>query len=160
MDFDLLDLREAADKEYWVQLRMGDTLLFADMDKQQGPCRVLVASMAEPGVEDAAKAIARAGALYGAIEAQLAVAPNREQRRAVEKRMAELDREAEKCISNYLLKAVRGWDNIEKGGEPLPFSDEALKDMAQPKAPLFRMASAIAKDAAAAQSPFFESDPD
>ena len=33
MDFDLLDLREAADKEYWVQLRMGDTLLFADMDK-------------------------------------------------------------------------------------------------------------------------------
>ena len=158
MDFDLLDLREAAGNEYWVQLRMGDTLLFADMDKQQGPCRVLVASMAEPGVEDAAKAVSRAGTMYRAIEAQLAVAPNREQRRAVEKRLADLDREAEKCISNFLLKTVRGWENINKGGEPLAFSDEALKDMAQPKAPLFRMATAIAEDAATAQSPFSESE--
>lgn len=160
MDFDLLDLREAADKEYWVQLRMGDTLLFADMEKQERPCRVLVASMAEPGVEEATKAVSRAGTMYRSLEAQLAAAANREQRRAIEKRLGEVDREAEKCITNFLMRSVRQWENIVKGSDPLPFSDEALKDMAQPKAPLFRMASAIAEDAANAQNPFSGSDAD
>ncbi|MAH32275.1 MAG: hypothetical protein CMG78_09595 [Marinobacter sp.] len=160
MDFDLLDLREAADKEYWVQLRMGDTLLFADMDKQERPCRVKVASIAEPGVEDATKAVGRVGNLYRTVEVQLANASNRDQRRAAEKRLVEVEREAEKCLTTFLVKTIRGWENLVKGGELLPFSAEALLDMAQPKAPLFRMASAIAEDAMSAQNPFSRSEAD
>lgn len=154
MDFDLLDLRNAADKEYWVQLRHGDTLLFADMDKQERPCRVKVASVAEPGVEDAMKAVARVASMRQSVEAQLSVAPNREQRKALEKRLDDVERETDKCLTTFLIKIVRDWENIDKGGKPLPFSEEALRDMAQPKAPLFRLAGLIAEDAASAQSPF------
>lgn len=159
MDFDLLDLREAASKEYWLHLRLGETLLFADMDKQERPCRVKVASIAEPDVEDAMKAVTRAGTLYRGVEAQLAQAANRQQRQAVEKRLADAEREAERALSRFLMTAIRDWENIEKGGKALPFSADALKDMAQPKAPLYRMASQIAEDAASAQSPFAESAP-
>ena len=159
MDFDLLDLREAAGKEYWVQLRLGDTLLFADMEKQERPCRVKVASAAEPKVEEAMKAVTRAGSLYRSIEAQVALAPNRQQRQALEKRLEEAEKEAEKALTRFLVVSIRDWENIQKGGEPLKFSDEALKDMAQPKAPLFRIAASLAEDAASAQSPFSESAP-
>ncbi|RDC66553.1 hypothetical protein HME9302_00004 [Alteripontixanthobacter maritimus] len=44
--FDTLDLRNAEDEEYWLHLRHGETKLYADMDKQEGPCRVRVASPA------------------------------------------------------------------------------------------------------------------
>jgi hypothetical protein len=157
MDFDLIDLREAASKEYWVQLRFGDTLLFSDMEKQERPCRVKVASISEPGVEEASKAVTRAGNMYRALEAQLAGVANRQQRQTIEKRFAEVEREAEKALTDFLVKTVIDWENIDKGGKPLDFSHDALKDMAQPKAPLFRMASAIAEDAANAQNPFIES---
>lgn len=157
MDFDLIDLREAASKEYWVQLRLNDTLLFSDMGKQERPCRVKVASISEPEVEEATKAVTRAGNMYRALEAQLTGAVNRQQRQVIEKRLSEVEREAEKALTDFLVKTVIDWENIEKGGKPLEFSRDALKDMAQPKAPLFRMASAIAEDAANAQNPFFES---
>lgn len=156
MDFDLLDLREAADKEYWVHLRMGDTLLYADKD-QQRPCRVKVASIAELGVEDAMKAVSRVGTMSANLEAQLAGA-NRQQRAGVEQRLDQAEREAEKCLTQFLVKTIRGWENIEKGGKELPFSDEALKDMAQVKAPLYRLAANIATDMGEAQSPFAQAE--
>jgi hypothetical protein len=72
----------------------------------------------------------------------------------LEKRLAEVEQESERALSGFLNVAVRDWENIERGGEPLPFSKDALKDMAQPKAPLFRLAASIAEDAASAQDPF------
>jgi hypothetical protein len=158
MDFDLLDLREAAGKEYWVHLRAGDRLLFADMDKQERPCRVKVASVANPEVEQALKAVTRAGRMYRGLEAALADA-NRQQRAALEKRLGDVERESERALTSFLMKSIVGWENIEKGGKDLPFSREALADMAEPKAPLFRLAQAIAEDAASAQDPFAESAP-
>ena len=158
MDFDLLDLREAGGKEYWVQLRLGDRLLFADMAKQERPCRVKVASIANPDVEDALKAVTRVGRMYRGVEAGLADA-NRQQRAALEKRLTEVEQESERALSGFLNVAVRDWENIERGGELLPFSKDALKDMAQPKAPLFRLAASIAEDAASAQDPFADPAP-
>lgn len=154
MDFDILDLREAGSREYWVQLRHGGTLLFADMDKQERPCRVKVASIAEHEVEQAVKAVMRVGGMVGNLEAQLVAAPNKQQRTQLEKRLEEIEREAERCITAFIVKAVRDWENIEKGGKVLPFSTAALEDMAQPKAPLFQLAIAIAEDAGRAQNPF------
>ncbi|MEW4469003.1 hypothetical protein AB1K62_14345 [Parasphingorhabdus sp. JC815] len=157
MDFDLLDLRTAAGKEYWVHLRLGNTLLYLDMDKEEKPCRVKVASSVEPGVEDATKAVMRAGRMFQAAEDALSIA-NRDNRAALEKRLDQLERESEKCLTAFLVKAIKGWENIEQGGKELKFSPEALEDLAQPKGPLFRMAATIAEDSAKAQSPFAKAD--
>ena len=109
--------------------------------------------IANADVEDALKAVTRVGRMYRGVEAGLADA-NRQQRAALEKRLAEVEQESERALSGFLNVAVRDWENIERGGEPLPFSKDALKDMAQPKAPLFRLAASIAEDAASAQDPF------
>lgn len=157
MDFDQLDLRTAAGKEYWVHLRLGDTLLYLDMDKEQKPCRVKVASSVEPGVEDATKAVMRVGRMFQAAESALATA-NRDQRAGLEKRLDQLERESEKALTAFLMKAVKGWENIEQGGKELKFSPEALEDISQPKGPLYRMAASIAEDSAKAQNPFTNAD--
>jgi len=158
MDFDILDLRGAAGKEYWVHLRVGDRLLYADMENQERPCRVLVASIADPEVEEALKAVTRSGRLYRSVETALGEA-NRQQRKALEARLEAIERESEKALTRFLTTAIRGWENIERGGKPLPFSQEALADLAEPKAPLFRLAATIAEDAASAQDPFSEPAP-
>ena len=157
MDFDRLDLREAADNQYWVHLRMGETLLFADMDKQERPCRVKVASVASPDVEASMKAVTRAGSQYSAVEGQMALA-NRNQTKELENKLNGLEREAEKALTHFLVTSVKGWENIEKGGKPLEYSLDALKNMAAPKAPLYRLATTLAQDAAGAQSPFVEAE--
>lgn len=150
MDFGLLDLRRASEQEYWVQLRVGDTLLKTDDDK---PCRVKVASIGEPGVEDAIKAVTRVGRLSQQIEAQMALAPNVKEREVIAKRLDTVEKEAERCLTTFLIKAVRGWENIFVGGEEVKFSQSALADMAEPKAPLFRLAASIAADMAEVQDP-------
>lgn len=152
MDFALLDLRTAAQKTYWVQLRYKDTPLYAGGDDAR-PCRVNTASVADPDVEQAVKTVQRIGRLTAQLEMQLAAAPNREQRKAIEKRLDDVERQAEKSLTGFLKTAIKGWENIAVDGKPLPFSDEALDDMAQPKAPLFQLAMNIAADMAEVQSP-------
>ena len=153
MDIDQLDLREAADQEYWLQLRVGDRLLFCDMKKQERPLRVKVASVAKSGVEDAVKAVTRAGRMSASAENAL-VHANRQQRAELEKRLEEIERTTEKAITRFLTTAILGWENIERGGKPLPFAIDALDDLSQKGAPLYRMAIAIAEDAALAMDPF------
>jgi len=157
MDFSNLDLREAASKEYWVHLRLDDTLLFAGKDK---PCRVKTASAASPEVEEALKAVTRVGALSTNIEGQLALAANRQKRRAIEGKIDEVERDAERALTRFLCTAIVDWENIEKDGKSLPFSKEALSDYSQPKAPLFRLAVTLAEDMREAQSPFAEAESD
>lgn len=154
MDFDLLDLRQTAEKEYWVHLRLGDTLLYADMDKQEGPCRVKVASISNPDIEAQLKAVNRVATRFSHAEAEFAGAKDRQARLATEKRLDSIDAEAEKIFSNFLCEIILDWENIQKGGNTLPFSADALKDMSAKGGPLFRMASTIAGDAIKAQSPF------
>lgn len=158
MDFDLLDLREASEKRYWIGLRLGNTLLFRDMKKQEGPCRVQVKSPAEAQVEEALKAITRAGNRESLLASQLASAPNRDERRAIESRLDDAERDAQKAIKRFLTTVICDWENIERGGKIVPFSDEALQDMAEPKGPLFRLAIAISQDMVKAIDPFTEAD--
>lgn len=159
MDFSSLDLREAADKEYWVHLRLGDVLLYAD-DAKEKPCRVKVGSIADPEIEQAAKAVTRSGNASATVEAQLANAANRDKRREIESRLDDIERQAEKAVVRFLMCSIKGWENIEKGGKPLEFSSEALKDMSQPKAPLFRLALTLAEDMGKVQSPFSQAESD
>lgn len=153
MDIGQFDLREAADQEYWIQLRVGDRLLFNDMKKQESPLRVKVASVAKPGVEDAVKSVTRAARMAHTVEAQLAVA-NRQQKVALETRLDEIERTTEKALTRFLLTAVLDWENIERGKEALPFSKDALAELSEKGAPLYRMAMAIAEDVAVAMDPF------
>lgn len=153
MDIDAFDLREAATREYWLQLRMGDRLLFCDMEKQERPLRVKVASVAKQGVEDAVKAVTRLGRMMASAEAQL-VNANRQQRAELEKRLDEIERSTEKAIARFLTTAILDWENVERGGKPLPYSKDALADLSEKGAPLYRMAFEIAEDAGAAMNPF------
>lgn len=154
MDFANLDLRAAASKEYWVQLRVGDTLLYADEKVQKKPCRVRIGSPADPEIEEAAKAVKRVGHIYAQVELSLGATKASQQQKQVERRLDALDREAEVLLQDFLRKAIKGWENIEFDGKELAFSPSALEDMSQPKAPLFRMATEIAEDAAKAVDPF------
>lgn len=153
MDFSKLDLREAAGRQDWVHLRVGDTLLFADEDKQERPCRVKAASVTEPGVEGALKAMERAGRKSESLEAQLITA-NREQKKEVERQADEAARASEKAISAFLRLVIVGWENIEVSGKEVEFNADALHDLTEPKAPLFRLAPTISKDLAALYNPF------
>jgi hypothetical protein len=153
MDFDALDLRKAADKEYWVHLRRGETLLYKDMEAREGPCRVKVASIAKPGVDDAIKAVTRAGRMLGQGEGQL-ISANRQQRAELEKRLAEIEGMAEAAIKRFLMTAVLDWENIVAGGKDIPFSRDTLDDMSDKGGPFHVLGLDIAEDVAAAMSPF------
>jgi|GEM_PF-2764693 len=153
MDFDLLDLRQTADKEYWIQLRLGSTSLFADMEKQERPCKIKVASVSNPEVEALVKSVSRIGQRYGRAEMEYSSA-NREQRVGLEKRLDSIDKEAERLFGEFIIRVVLDWENIDKGGKPLKFSDDVLKDMSVKGAPLYRMVKEIAEDSAKAQNPF------
>lgn len=158
MDFDKLDLRSAGEAEHWLPLRLGDTQLFRDMEKKEQPCRIKVASPASSGVEAALKAVNRLAQREQTIAAKLANAANREERRALERQLDAVEEEAEKSIKNFLTTAIVDWENIDKGGEPLPFSRDALCDMSEAKAPLARLATTIARDMAKVLDPFTEAD--
>jgi hypothetical protein len=153
MDFGSLDLRKAADKEYWVHLRRGETLLFLDMEGQKGPCRAKVASIAKPGVDDAIKAVTRAGRMLAAGEAQL-INANRQQRAELEKRLAGIEKEAEAAIKRFLMTAVLDWENLYDEGKDVPFSRDQLDDWSEKGGPLHVLGLDIAEDVAAAMSPF------
>lgn len=152
MDFAKLDLRETADNQFWVHLRVNDVYLYAGEGNEK-PCRVRVASITDPGVETALKAVERAGRSSAAFESQLSTA-NREQRKALESRADAAEVAAQRCITQFLTTVVKDWENIEIDGKPLEFSQEALVDMSQPKAPMFRLATAISKDMAELYDPF------
>ena len=153
MNIDQFDLRATETREYWIQLRVGDKLLFCDMEKSERPLRVKVASIAKQGVEDAIKAVTRAGRMMNAAEAQL-VQANRQQRVELEKRMDEIERTSEGALTRFLTTAIVDWDNLERDGKLLPYSKEALDDLSAKGAPLYRMALEIAGDAAIAMDPF------
>jgi hypothetical protein len=153
MDFGALDLRKAADKEYWVHLRRGDVYLYQDMEAATAPYRVKVASIAKPGVDDAIKAVTRAGRMLGAGEAQL-IQANRQQRAELEKRLSSIEVEAEAAIKRFLMTAVLDWENIQVDGKDVPFSRDMLDDWSDKGGPLHVLGLDIAEDVAAAMSPF------
>ncbi len=154
MDFAKLDLREAATEEHWLQLRIGQTLLFAQDDKQK-PCRVKVATAADPDVKAALKAVERAGRSCAEFESQLATA-NRQQKVELERRADDADAIAEKAIRQFLKVAVRDWENIFIGDDEVAFSASTLSDLSEPKAPLFRLATTIAEDMGEIHNPFLK----
>lgn len=154
MDFAKLDLRTKANEEHWVQLRMGDTLLFADMDKQEGPCRVKIAAIANDKVKAALKVVMRLGDQTERLSASLASEQNKSKRESIIARLDQIEKEAETAFEQFITISVKDWENIEAAGKPLAFSEDALADFAKPGAPLFRMANEIAQEAAKAQSPF------
>lgn len=153
MDFAKLDLRAAAEQETWVHLRVGDILLYADDEKQEHPCRVKVASVANPDVEKALKAGMRAARAVAAAETQLATA-NRQQCAELEKRLDVMERQMEKALQLFLATAILDWENIEFDGNDLPFSKQALADMSEPRGPFSRLASAIMEDMGNLANPF------
>jgi hypothetical protein len=153
MDFGALDLRKAADKEYWIHLRRGDQLLYADDEVCEKPCRAKVASISKPGVDDAIKAVTRAGRMLGAGEAQL-IQANRQQRAELEKRLAGIETEAEAAIKRFLMTAVLDWENLQVDGKDVPFSRDMLDDWSDKGGPLHVLGLDIAEDVAAAMSPF------
>lgn len=153
MDFGSLDLRKAADKEYWIHLRRGDVLLYADMAKGENPCRAKVASISKPGVDDAIKAVTRAGRMLAAGEAQL-ISANRQQRAELEKRLEGIEKDAEAAIKRFLMTAVLDWENLEIDGKFVPFSRDQLDDWSDKGGPLHVLGLEIAEDVAAAMSPF------
>lgn len=153
MDFAALDLRKAAEKEYWVHLRRGDTLLYADMDKAEGPCRAKVASISRPGVDDAIKAVTRAGRMLANAESQL-IGANRQQRAALEKSLERIEADAEAAIKRFLMTAILDWENLMVGGKEVKFSREQLDDWSEKGGPLHVLGLDIAEDVAAAMSPF------
>ena len=156
MDFAKLDLRNAGDTEHWLNLRLGETRLYADMGKQEGPCRLLVASPASDGVEAVLKGVQRAMSRQAAVAEQLATAVNRDQRRAIETRLDNAETEAQKAVEKFLNTVVLGWENIQLGGKGLKFSKEALADMTEPKAPLARLVMFIVEDMGKLHDPFTE----
>ncbi|RDC59789.1 hypothetical protein HME9302_00984 [Alteripontixanthobacter maritimus] len=158
MDFDTLDLRNAEDEEYWLHLRHGETKLYADMDKQEGPCRVRVASPASNGVEPVMKSVQRSIGRQAALSDQLANAVNREQRRTAETRLDQAEEQTQKAVQTFLNTVILDWENIEKGGKKLTFSKEALADMTEPKAPLSRLVMTIVEDMGKLHDPFTEPD--
>lgn len=153
MDFAKLDLRAAAEQETWVHLRVGDILLYADDDKQERPCRVKVASVANPAVEEALDAAQLASEAAFKARAAFHVA-NRSDRAGAEKRLKDAQERSTKLISAFLVTAIVDWENIESGGKVLEFSKAALADLCEAKAPLFRMANEIMEDMAKLASPF------
>lgn len=153
MDFAKLDLRAAANQETWVHLRVGDNLLYADDEKQERPCRVKVASVANPAVEDALEAAQLANEAGLKMRAQYH-ASNRSDRLGAEKRLKDASQRANKLISAFLVCSIVDWENIEVGGGLLAFSKDALADMCEAKAPFFRMASEIMEDMGKLASPF------
>lgn len=158
MDLDLLDLRQAAEREYWVHLRLGNTKLYSNMDDMEGPCRVKVASVANPEVERQITAVERVGKRFSHAEFEYSSAKDGQVRKALEKRLDLIDSEASKLFSKFLQTIVLDWENLEKDGKPLPFSPEALADLSEKGAPLFRMATEIAEDAGKAQHPFTQAE--
>ena len=158
MDFGKLDLRAAADQEHWLHLRVGDTLLYLDEEKQEGPCRVKVRSVANDEVERALKVGTRAARAVATAESQLATA-NRQQKGEIEPRLDALEKQLEKALQAFLTTAIVDWENIQVGGKSLPFSKEALADMSEPKAPFARLATAIMDDMGNLASPFGKPDP-
>lgn len=155
MDFGSLDLRKAADKEYWVHLRRGDVLLYADMDKpcEANRCRAKVASISKPGVDDAIKAVTRAGRMLAAGEAQL-ISANRQQRAELEKRLEGIEKDAEAAIKRFLMTAILDWENLIVDDNAVPFSRDQLDDWSEKGGPLHVLGLDIAEDVAAAMSPF------
>jgi hypothetical protein len=153
MDFGALDLRKSADKEYWIHLRRGDVLLYLDMEGQTKPCRAKVASIAKPGVDDAIKAVTRAGRMLGSGESQL-IQANRQQRAELEKRLAGIEVEAEAAIKRFLMTAILDWENIEIDGKEVEFSRDQLDDWSDKGGPLHVLGLDIAEDVASAMSPF------
>ncbi len=153
MDFDALDLRKAADKEYWIHLRRGDVYLYQDMEAQERPYRVKVASIAKPGVDDAIKSVTRAGRMLASGEAQL-IQANRQQRVDLEKRLAGIEAEADKAIKRFLMAAILDWENIQSGGKDVKFTRDALDDFSDKGGPLHVLGLDIAEDVASAMSPF------
>jgi len=154
MDFAKLDLRESASEEHWLQLRVGQTLLFAQSDKSK-PCRIKVATAADPRVKAALKAVERAGRSVSEFERQLTTA-NRQQKVEIERRADDADAIAEKAIKQFLNVAVRGWENIFVKDDEVSFSPSALADLSEPQAPLFRLATTIAEDMGEIHNPFLK----
>ena len=153
MDFAKLDLRAAAEQETWVHLRVGDILLYADDDKQERPCRVKVASVANEVVERSLKTGIRIAKAVAAAEAQLATA-NRQQSAELEKRLDALEKHMDKAQKDFLLTAILDWENIEIDGKVVEFSKATLSDLSEPKAPFARLAKAIMEDMGDLASPF------
>lgn len=156
MDFDSLDLRSAGDAEHWLHLRYGDTKLYSDMDKREGPCRVRVASPASENVEPVLKTVQRAMNRQATLASQAASATNRDQRRAAEGQLDSAEKDAENAVRTFLRLVILDWENIEKGGKELKFSKDALADMTEPKAPLSRLVATIVEDMGKLHDPFTE----
>jgi hypothetical protein len=153
MDFGALDLRKAADKEYWVHLRRGDVYLYQDMEAATAPYRVKVASIAKPGVLDAVTAAKRVARLVNQAEAQLGSA-NRQQRAELESRITRLENEAVSAIKRFLMDVVLDWENIQADGKDVPFSRDMLDDWSDKGGPLFVLFPEILEDVDDAASPF------
>jgi len=114
---------------------------------------VKVASIAKPGVDDAIKAVTRAGRMLSAGEAQL-IQANRQQRAELEKRLSSIEVEAEAAIKRFLMTAVLDWENIQVDGKDVTFSRDMLDDWSDKGGPLHVLGLEIAEDVAAAMSPF------
>jgi len=153
MDFAKLDLRSAAGSESWLHLRVGEQYLYLDDEAQIGPCRVKVASVADPSVERALTIAERAGHSASALRFDYSRA-NRQQKAEMEGKLDAAEKAATKAVAELLITAIRDWENIHFDGKPLEFSADALADLCQPKAPFFRMSGEIMEDMAKLASPF------
>jgi len=154
MDFSALDLRKASNREYWVHLRSGDTLLYRDMDKQEGPCRAKVASISKPGVDEAVKAVVLAAQIGAECVREMGTVVSNSRSKELAKRHAEIDKMASQAIKTFLMMAIVDWENIEQDGKLVPFTREQLDDWSEKGAPLHRIGFEIAGDVAEAMSPF------
>lgn len=156
MDFAQLDLRNASTKEYWVHLRIGDTLLYSDMDKQEKPCKVKMAATTSVEVKAALKTTLREADQVERVSNLLAQEDNNAKREKLKDRLIKLDKALDETLENFLNIAVKDWQNIEYDGKPFIFSSDNLAQLSKVGAPLHRMASEIAQDTSKAQSPFIK----
>ena len=154
MDFAKLDLRNTSEEKYWVHLRLGDTLLFSDMDNKEGACRVQVAAASSNEVKASLKAALREADQVNRVADLLAQEENTTKRDKYSERLVKLDRSLDETLTRFLMAAVKDWENIEFDGAPLKFSQDSLAELSKIGAPLHRMANEIASDLAKAQSPF------
>jgi hypothetical protein len=154
MDFGSLDLRKSAEKEYWIHLRRGDTLLYADMGKKEGPCRAKVASISKSGVDDAIKSTMLAARLLAECEAAMVGATSSMKRAELKKRHGEISDEADASVKRFLMLSILDWENLQVDGKAVPFSREQLDDWSDKGGPLHVLGLEIAGDVADAMSPF------
>lgn len=139
MDFADLDLKAASEKGSWVHLSYGGEPIFSDEAKEK-PSRVRIKGMGSEGVMSAFRKVDR-------IETLMRDRLTRSNDRAAEGVIAKSQADLQDAMADLIVAAVSEWENINYGGEPLPFTRENVLKICGPGTLFFRQVNeAIAEE--------------